>query len=63
MLWRHTVRAIADHQLQLQATAALQAEKEPHAPEMVWKILGKENLLRPPRIEKRIVQPVLLSMY
>jgi hypothetical protein len=30
---------------------------------MVWKILGKENLLRPPRIETRIVQPVDLSLH
>jgi hypothetical protein len=62
-LWRHTVRAVADHQLQFQATAALPAGKQPSAPEMVWTILGKENLLRPPRIETRIVQPVDLSLH
>ena len=62
-LWRHTLRAVADHQLQFQTTAALPAGKEPLTPEMVWTILGKENLLRPSRIETRIVQPVDLSLH
>lgn len=35
MLWRHTVRTVADHQFQFQATFALPAEKGPPGPEMV----------------------------
>lgn len=30
---------------------------------MVWTILGRENLLRPPRIETGIAQPVDLSLH
>ena len=62
-LWRYTVRAVADHQLQ--ATAALLAGKEspPPDPKMIWTIFGEENLLRLARIETRIVQPAVLSLY
>jgi hypothetical protein len=47
MLWRHTVRAVADHQFQFQATAVLHAEKETPGPRKGLGDFGKRKSLAP----------------